>query len=414
MANIKSEQLRSDLSLELEYDQPLSTKEMIKKLINILGKNNCETTKINNKNILIYNHDNKKEYLLLASITYMGGNGQHPIYKKRMQLKKWYKDIVILFENKKNVNVRFIGMYHYKDNIIISEIVKNTYLKKKMNSSAAHIYTNDLFQAMKEGIFKRVDRNKNKIVSIKYIKFKDYLDGKLSTQNELFTLFDIFNNNFNFGNWLPANKAIVEMYEAKWPNWKETEWPGWYLEYKFNKFILDYSIENKIKYVGSSHKKAEEFDFDLWFDEENFYGDLKASDISAREAPGNDQETFIDCINKYDKFWYVIYEHETIKDSKENNYEATRFRTNFIKNKNEWNKNKKWDELSYHKRMKNSVKFVQMSIIELNRINFRDALDDFNQGRQPSGNLRKPKFKITKNNIDNFIVFQYEFIELSE
>ena len=41
----------------------------------------------------------------------------------------------------------------------------------------------------------------------------------------------------------------------------------------------------------------------------------------------------------------------------------------------------------------------------LNRINFREVLSDFNQGVQPSGEARKPKFKITKNNIDNFIVF---------
>jgi hypothetical protein len=64
--------------------------------------------------------------------------------------------------------------------------------------------------------------------------------------------------------------------------------------------------------------------------------------------------------------------------------------------------------------MKNSVKFIKMHIIELNRINFREVLAEFNQGVQPSGEKRKPKFKISKNNIDNFIVFSDSMSEISK
>ena len=185
------------------------------------------------------------------------------------------------------------------------------------------------------------------------------------------------------------------------------------MEYRFDSFLRKNSLEHKIKYIGSSHKKEGELDFDLWFDSDNFYGDLKASDTDKKEAPGNDQSNFLECINKYDKFWYVIYEHNTVKDSKDNNYEATRFRTNYIKDNNEWPANKKWDELSYYSRMKNSVQFIRMYIIELNRINYRIALNDFNQGKQPNGGARKPKFKITKNNIDNFVIFKQDYTEIS-
>ena len=61
--------------------------------------------------------------------------------------------------------------------------------------------------------------------------------------------------------------------------------------------------------------------------------------------------------------------------------------------------------------MKNSVKFVKMSIIELNRVNFRGALTDFNQGHQPSGNARNPKFNINKKVLenDNFVVFRFVY-----
>ena len=152
----------------------------------------------------------------------MGGNGQHPIYKKRMQLKKWYKDIVEYYNDKPNYNVRFIGVYHYQSNIIFTEFIKDSYIKKKMNSSAAHVYTNDLYQAMKDGSFKRKDRNKNELVTIKYIKFKDYLDGNLREyNNDLFNIFAMFNDNDYFGKWISAKSAIPEMHENNWNKWKE-------------------------------------------------------------------------------------------------------------------------------------------------------------------------------------------------
>ena len=61
--------------------------------------------------------------------------------------------------------------------------------------------------------------------------------------------------------------------------------------------------------------------------------------------------------------------------------------------------------------MKNSVKFMKMSIIELNRINFREALTDFNQGCQTDGKARKPKFNNNKKVLetDNFVVFRYTY-----
>ena len=67
--------------------------------------------------------------------------------------------------------------------------------------------------------------------------------------------------------------------------------------------------------------------------------------------------------------------------------------------------------MSYHERMKNSVKFMKMSIIEINRVNFREVLTDFNQGHQPDGKARKPKFNIIKKVLenDNYVVFRYTF-----
>ena len=59
-----------------------------------------------------------------------------------------------------------------------------------------------------------------------------------------------------------------------------------------------------------------------------------------------------------------------MKDSEATNFAATIGRNRFIKSVDpSYDK----DEMSYHERMKNSVRFMKMSIIELNRVNFRDA-----------------------------------------
>lgn len=66
------------------------------------------------------------------------------------------------------------------------------------------------------------------------------------------------------------------------------------------------------------------------------------------------------------------------------------------------------DKISYANRMKHSVNFKRMRIYELNRVNMNEALTVFNQGHQPDGSARRPKFLINKQNIDNCIVFSYD------
>lgn len=166
------------------------------------------------------------------------------------------------------------------------------------------------------------------------------------------------------------------MHDGSWNQWRQVEWAGWFLEFRFDKFVRDNNLSSKMRYVGCSNKRDGELDFDIHFEELDFYGDLKASDINKTETPGNDQASLIDCIFKYGKFWYVIYEHETRKDS-DYGYEATKARNRYIKSIDpSYTK----DEMSYHRRMKHSVKFMKMTIIELNKVNFRSALKVFNQG----------------------------------
>lgn len=50
-----------------------------------------------------------------------------------------------------------------------------------------------------------------------------------------------------------------------------------------------------------------------------------------------------------------------------------------------------------------------MTILELNRINYHEILTEFNQGHQPNGAKRNPKFMINKKDLDRFVVFRYNY-----
>lgn len=411
--NVDSEQITLDKNLVIAQDQPLSERQLQDCIISVFGEDKCHVVKVPPRKWVLEYKDNGRIYhLLIRSCTYLGN--PHPIFKKRVQFPLWFNEYTNTV-NQQNpaIDVRYIGVYHYGDefhgdNIIFIDFNKETYLAKKGHNSSAHVYTNDLFQAMTYGVFEKEDYFGNVITTIRKDKFSVYLSEKVIDTNCLFDLFRKFNQGFSFGEWLKALDVIKEMHRNGWHQWRQAEWAGWFLEYKFNKFTVDNDVTEKMRYVGSSLKRDGDLDFDIRFEDENFYGDLKASDIKKTETPGNDQENLIECIYQFDKFWYVIYEHETIKDSEKTSYEATKGRNNFIRSiDSSYDK----DEMSYHARMKNSVKFVKMSIIELNRVNFREALTQFNQGRQPDGNARKPKFNINKRVLenDNFVVFRYTY-----
>ena len=406
MANIKSEQITKDLTLRLDYDNSFTQKELIEIVVEALGKDNCYIENFKKKKLLVYN-GKKKEILLLSSITYMGGYGMHPVNLKRSQLKKWYKEIVLHYQNKSEYNVRFIGVYKYDGNIVFADYIKDTFIKKQMNNSAVHVRTNYLYQALLNGIYEKIDRLKNKIITTNKSSFKGYLDGSIVYKNNLFELFKKFSKEMNFNKWNLATEILPILYQNG-VKYKQGEWPAFYLEYKFDDFCKKNNILNDMCFVGNDNKKNGELDFDIFFKNENFYGDLKASSSDKKEAPGNDWTNFKKCISDHKKFWYVIYEHETILDKNSNtDYSATRFRANFILQNNDWPKNKKFDELSYFGRMKHSVRFNKMYIIELNEINYKQILKDFPQGHQKNGDKRNIKSAIKKGSIDNYIVYEY-------
>lgn len=408
--NLKSQQLRSDLSLEIDFDQVLTPNQIKEKLIEVLGAENCSEEIIANRKVLVYlNDDGIKQVLLFANISYLGGNGAHPIFKKRIQLQMSFKNVALEVANKTNYFVRFLGAYHYKGNIVFVDFIKDTYLMKKMHNSAAHVYVNDLYQGMKNGIFKKIDRNNNILYVVKYTKLKDYLNDNIVVQNKITKIFDLFtqfNYGFPFGQWLESIKCVEEMRNKSWSQWAQSEWAGWFLEYRFYHFTKDNNTESYCKYIRQ--KRQSDLDFDLWFNEVSFYGDLKSESLSSSSILGNDKESVLEAINTYDKFWYVVYEHDTIKD-KDKNFVASEFINQLKLDSGKWPKGKPYDPHSYGNKLKHSINYTKMYIIEVNRINYGEILSDFNQGKQPNGDPRKQKVSISKKVLDNFIIYKYDY-----
>lgn len=394
--NQASEQLTTQLTIERSIDTPLTTLEMCSRLCFDLP--GAVSRKENGIHYVDYRVGSKNIIILVKACTYLGN--PHPVFKKRIQIPKTWKDFAINKEKNQNIEVLFLGVYHYKGLVIYINFKKEPYLRRQMNNSSAHVYTNDLLQALQQGVAVRVDKNGNEVTAIHSERLCNYLHGQAkSAYEELFNFFQKFNKNFVFGRTLTAMDAIQEMKTAGWSQWRQAEWPGFYLEYKVSSF-LDANPQFNPHIIFTKLKAADSLDFDLKFPIGNFVGDLKASSDSEKKTPGNDSENIAEALKQYRKIWYVIYEHATVKDRDlaEKNFEATRFWNQLLEKEN---------PLSYKDRMKHDVIFKRMFILELNPVNAAAVLNDFKQGRQASGAVRNLKKLINKSTIDNFIIFSY-------
>lgn len=393
-----------------DYDERMSTKECLCLLekylegINFLdGKTKANIPVINNT------------VLLTAQITYLGK--PHPTHKKRIQIKSYWIDEYFYFKEK-GYDVLFVGIYKYKDTVYFVDFDTQYYIERKANNSSAHVMINDLYQASIYGSFARTDKNDNNITVIKGCLFKDYLEGNLDQNGSSYIqIFKNFNKEFLADKRIDAVDAVKEMYysEPLFPfkeNWKgyypdtfQSEWAGFYLEYRFCKFLNKNDLFSEI-YFQKAKCHSNELDFDLKFlksSNVSFYGDLKSSNWIKNDAPGNDVDSVVEAIERFNSLWYVIYEHRTFDDPNLKQLEMW----NTFKNEVGYFKNKSggFRIHSYMQRFKPGVSFIQMKILEINKSNMDIVLSEFRQGHQPDGSSRKPKFLIKKKDVDSFLVY---------
>lgn len=372
--NIKSEVIR-DFDKKLKYTD----------IVSILSKH---FKIIENKNPYLCELEGKKFTVCIKQITYLGN--PHPIFKKRIQIpKKWKKALIN--------GALLIGIYRYKKNIIFVFFNTEKYKNNRLNNSSAHVHTIDLQKGIEYGIFEKIDSRGNKIVVIRENKIVEYLNNLFSKNiNELpkeIKLFDNFSSSLS-KNWL-GTKCYEEMFKSNYRNKAQSEWPGFYLEFKFENYL---DQNNKVKDICTfvSNKKGGQLDFDLNF-ANKYLGDLKAHSIDSNYIPGNDKNNFLKALEIYKKFWYVVFYHKTSKDKDFNNT-VVKF----------WNKlQNKEDLLSYSNRMKYSIELTNIKILEINKYNLKH-ISDMTQGRNSNDGNRAMKIQINKNVVDNFLIFNKE------
>lgn len=394
---VKCEQIDAAHNIVEDYDQMLTPAEKLHLLGEVLG-DGLALAGIAGRRMPVYTPTaGKPQVLFVKNITYLGT--PHPLYKKRIQLSAWYKPLALSLLEGGEYDVRYIGIYTYQGLHIFVDFRTDRYLAGCSHNSAAHVYVNDLYQALVHGTFSKVDAMDNTVTTVAARKFRAYLDGEQHT-SPILAAIDRFNAEFPFGRWITAREAITAMHEAAWPQWKQTEWAGWLVEYLMDSHIRSHGLDNVLVYTGCSHKAHTDdgLDFDLYFPGEDFYGDLKASEKANRHCPGNDQEALLEALNRYGKFWYLIYEHDTRKDRDFPGNPMATWRHEYIPD----------CKSMYRERMKHSVRFEGMAVYEINRVNMHGILSAFNQGHQPGGASRRPKFLIDKRQ-ENFIIYRHTY-----
>ena len=384
----KVEQVINGLVIE-DYDERIPPKD----IRNILLKNFSISTK---QNPFVATLGGSQINLFVKQVTYLGH--PHPTYKKRIQISLGWN------EKLREPRSFLIGLYKYRTTLVYVVFDTTNFIERRTNNSSAHVSTLDIRNACHDGVFDKVDNQGNKITLATQSRIVGLLEklvrGETTTPPNVIPF-----RNFksSLGREYHGITCYQEMMSANFKRgMNQAEWFGWYIEFRFKNYLDEYpNFKRVCEYQG--HRGGLELDFDLVFSD-GFLGDLKSHSLNrGGGVPGNDKSGTELAIKRHGKLWYVIISHNTVMD-KDCGYEVTKW----------WNdKLGKQNNMSYARRMKNSVILARLQILEIDKFNAPQLFSDFNQGRQSSGEPRKPKYKISKTSINNnnFLVYNSVFDE---
>ncbi len=357
----------------------------------------------------IYKINTKKgiEFFCFKNITYLGN--PHAIWKKRIQI-----DVINLEEwlIKRKINISciiFVGIYNHSSSPIFSIFNMENMIEKKSKNSSLHVSIFQIAEAFANGTCFFTDKNKNKISVYSTEYFKNYWiesNNKIIKNKSFETILketcDYFFKEFK-GNY-DGISCYDEMIFSDFSQARQAEWPGFYLEYRFGKFLKN--KQNGIHVIRDYDKgnMDENIDLDLWFENINSWGDLKMHSLSSTDnIPGNDYESVKKIIDDYEKdIYYIIISHTTEMD-KNNNLTVTRY----------WNKMLNKDNLeSYSTRMKHSIDIKDLKIIKLTPTAFK-YLNEFKQGHNSgkNKNLRNKKILLNLIRMSDFVIHEVSEID---
>ncbi len=257
----KVEQILPDGSVELGYDEPFERtyeiKELLEKYVSVQSA----------RNPFNISHNGKDFVLCVKSVTYLGN--PHPSYKKRIQIPRAWHAIL------RHDNTFLVGVYRYKDVATFVFFDTKNYRNNRVNNSSAHVYSIDLVKGTELGIFNKIDARGNSITVVREDKLRAYFDTLVTGIAPVISpeaqLIDDFASSLS-RSW-QGKTCYEEMFKNKYRNAKQAEWPGFYLEYRFETYSDAYPHTKKVGHFVRN-KRSPDLDFDLNFGGK-FLGDLK-------------------------------------------------------------------------------------------------------------------------------------------
>lgn len=381
----KVEQITKN-ELVFDYDKPKTSKQ-----IESILKEYFQSVKRKNS-IFTISFENQEFNLLVKNITYLGH--PHPAFKKRIQLSNGWEEYL-----KKDDSLLF-GVYSYQDTLLFVFFDKTNFANRTLNNSSAHVWTFDLLKGAETGFFQKIDSRGNELFVIREDKLKEFFKNRFIKKQTVITkeieLFETLRETLSKEKIWSGITCYSEMFKSNFRHRKQAEWGGFYFEFKFEKFLEDNPIFKETCNVIEDKSKYNNIDLDLTFNDK-FLGDLKTHSEESGAVLGNDLVNFTRALEKYNKIWYVVVSHSSLKDSVKS-YEVTRYWNELLGKSN---------LLSYGSRMKNTIILKNLSILEINSFN-KKYVQIFNQGKNSNGNYREPKIKINKGVIDNFLIYESE------
>ena len=186
MGSVVVDQIGSDGSLLEDVDTSLTSREKNDLLLAALPGSTVEFYA--GEQVVLF-HD---QVIMRKQVTYLGIPWEP--FKKRIQIpRKWLDVHRQALED--GLSPRFLGIYHHRGVTIFVDFDPSTYVQRKANNSAAHVATNDLYQAQVFGLFSRVDGRGNALSSVCADLLADTQD-KIWDERPYLDVFEDFNTEF--------------------------------------------------------------------------------------------------------------------------------------------------------------------------------------------------------------------------
>lgn len=164
-----------------DVETRVSKKYILEKLKNVFS-DKIQIGDVLGHSVFVYQDGNKEIYLLSSRVSYLGL--PHPMNKKRIQLKKRYKDIFDFKIDNPIISYLIVGIYVYKENFIIFVFDPTNFINRNINNSSVHVNTQDIIEATKKGKFQRIDKNGNDIKVFDLNNFRRFIESNVSFSNK--------------------------------------------------------------------------------------------------------------------------------------------------------------------------------------------------------------------------------------